>query len=73
MSSISQVKLLFRLVFPRKFPVITAVKLDFDEETKVIYLSSIRPFPLGSNPLQPAPGIYSSAQACNSYELGGGS
>ena len=41
----------------------TAVRLDFEEDTSVKYLSSINPFPLGSKPLHPAPGIYNSAQS----------
>ena len=55
---ISQDKVFSKLFFPIKFPVITEVKLDFEEDTNVKYLSSINPFPLGSKPLQPAPGIY---------------
>ena len=55
------------------FPVITEVKLDLEEDTNVKYLSSINPFPLGSKPLQPAPGIYNSAQACKSNSVGNGS
>ena len=63
---ISHDKEFSRLFFPIKFPVITEVKLDLEEDTSVKYLSSINPFPLGSKPLQPAPGIYNSAQACKS-------
>ena len=70
---ISQDKVFSKLFFPIKFPVITEVKLDFEEDTKVKYLSSINPFPLGSKPLQPAPGIYNSAQACKSNSEGNGS
>ena len=70
---ISQDKVFSRLFFPIKFPVITEVKLDFEEDTNVKYLSSINPFPLGSKPLQPAPGIYNSAQACKSNSDGNGS
>ena len=70
---ISQVKVFSKLFFPIKFPVITEVKLDFEEDTNVKYLWSINPFPLGSKPLQPAPGIYSSAQACKSNSEGKGS
>ena len=53
--------------------MITEVKLDFEDDTNVKYLSSINPFPLGSKPLQPAPGIYNSAQACKSNSEGNGS
>jgi len=70
---ISQVKLFSKLFFPVKFPVITDVKLDLEDDTNVKYLSSINPFPLGSKPLQPAPGIYNSAQACKSNSEGNGS
>ena len=69
---ISQDKVFSRLFFPIKFPVITEVKLDFEDDTNVKYLSSINPFPLGSKPLQPAPGIYNSAQACKSHSEGSG-
>ena len=48
---ISQDKVFSKLFFPIKFPVITEVKLDFEEDTNVKYLSSINPFPLGSKPL----------------------
>ena len=70
---ISQDKVFSRLFLPVKFPVIIEVKLDLEEDTKVKYLSSINPFPLGSKPLQPAPGIYNSAQACKSNSEGKGS
>ena len=50
---ISQQRLFSKLAFPIKLPVTTEVRLDFEEDTKVRYLSSIKPFPLGSKPLQP--------------------
>ena len=46
---ISQDKVFSKLFFPIKLPAITEVKLDFEEDTNVKYLSSINPFPLGSN------------------------
>ena len=70
---ISQDKLFSKLFFPIKFPVITEVKLDLEDDTNVKYLSSINPFPLGSKPHHPAPGIYNSAQACKSNSDGKGS
>ena len=62
-----------RLFFPIKLPVTTEVKLALEEDTNVKYLSSINHLPLGSKPLQPAPGIYNSAQACKSNSEGNGS
>ena len=70
---ISQDKVFSKLFFPIKFPVITEVKLDFEEDNNVKSLSSIHPCPLGSKPLQQAPGIYNSAQACKSNSEGNGS